>query len=151
MEISIPKGWCCLFRGDVHHCGAAYGVRNDRLHFYMRPSPTRKRKRADGNNIFNVSSTRIAHTIRLDNDFFGVAVRGKKIYFLIKTCTKGVTLYWEWRKYKINNNYEKALEKLCRLVHKKQKKTDSPNIRISELENNIEVLKEVCNNYFNDI
>ena len=148
-EIAIPKGWCCVFRGDVHHCGAAYRRQNDRLHFYMRPpvSYIGKRKRNVGQNLYNVSSMRKSHTIQHENGVFGVAIKGQRIYYLIKKCSIGVKLFWVSQRFVVQHA-KNAIRELCLLVHEKRLKLDdeyvapTPNICIKELRKHLDILKE---------
>ena len=82
IRITIPKGWCCVFRGDIHHAAAAYSTQNNRLHFYLRPS--KKRKRRSNDYIYDIQNTRIPHEILPDNPIFGLGVSDTKIFFFNK-------------------------------------------------------------------
>ena len=118
IKITIPKNWCCIFRGDIHHAGAAYSTQNDRLHFYLKPSKKRKR---NGKYIYAVTNTRIPHTILPDNRIFGLGISNTRVYFLIKKCTKSTTLFWERRPTYIQKYLKEAVRDLCLDLHKYQK------------------------------
>ena len=136
-----------MFRGDVHHCGASYRRQNDRVHFYMRPPLSRKRKRASGKNLIDISNKRHCHSIKLDTGVFGVALSEKKLFILIKKRSTGLTLFWEWRNWFIEKYAKEAIKELCYLVHdklvKEGKEKNGVNLSLRELKRNIEFLKEV--------
>ena len=136
-----------MFRGDVHHCGASYRNQNDRVHFYMRPPPSRKRKRENGEDFIDISRKRYSHSIPLVTGVFGVAISGKKLYILIKKCSFGLTLFWEGRQWFIEKYAKEAIRELCYLLHDKKVKQgkieSGVNVSISELKRDLETLQEV--------
>lgn len=139
----------------MHHCGAAYSIQNDRLHFYMRP-PSRKRKRSGdlertGHFLWNVSTKPQSHTITRYNGVFGLAVRGGKVYILQKTSSRGIMLYWEHR---IRNMTKEGVRELCLLLHEyivkckltKEGSDGKANISINEIRKNLACLQEAYKN-----